>query len=406
MLLPSFRSFPLAGAAFIAASALPAYADDRSKTSGWSVEPSAIEYHAPEQGIRLLFDGYVQMDGILPLRPDSAQEDAEFRRIRPTIRGELGEHVSFKLMSNFSKGYHELQDAYLTYTFNDAFAISGGKMKVPMGLELLQSSSDMQFINRSLVSELLPGREYGFMADGKLGDGRWEYAAGIFTNVAEDEVTDDEDWYNQTFAARIMYSPVEKLQFGIAADFGSRDGSLYRPRLIVPESAGGGAALSHLANIYSDGDVWRITPQLHWYEGPFQLMTEYAHISQGLTNAATGEQGRVDMFGGHISLGYFLTGEDATYNHPVPLRDFNPLGNGWGAWELTGRIAYLDTSDAADSGFVNRAASADGIVAGTAGVNWHLNAYAKLLLNYEYAYFTSADMPEEQSVMTRLQLEF
>lgn len=399
------RTHSLFGALVFAGAVFPALADDKQKPSGWSIEPSAIEYNNPEHDVRLMLDGYVQVDGFIPFRPDSAQEDAEFRRVRPTLRGEIGDHISFKLMSNFSEGRHELQDAYLTYTFSDAFALTGGKLKMPLGLEILQSSSDIQFVERSIVSQLLPSREYGGMAEGKL-DGGWEYAAGVFTNAAEDEVTDDEDWYNQTVAARLMYSPAEKLQFGIAADFGSRDGSLYRPRLIVPETAAGGAALTHLPSAFSDGDVWRVTPQLHWYHGPFLLMTEYAYISQGLSDATTGEQGRVDMFGGQLSLGYFLTGEEAAYTDPAPLRPFSLAANQWGAWEVTGRVAYIDTSDPADSIFVDQAASADGVFAATAGLNWHVNAYVKMMMNYEYAAFNSGDLPEEQSILTRLQVEF
>lgn len=395
---------PLSFATFLLTAGLPAIADDKLKP-GWSVQPSAIEYYSPNHDVRLMFDGYVQFDGFLPLKPDAAQEDSQFRRVRPTIRGEIGDHVSFKLMSNFSEGSHELQDAYLTYSFSDALAITGGKMKMPMGLEINQSSSDMRFIERSIVSTLLPSREYGVMADGETPDKHWEYELGIFTNVAEDEVTDDEEWHNKTVVARLMYSPFKKLQYGVAADYGLRDGSLDRPRLINPDTSAGGELLDYIANVQSEGYIWRITPQLHWYNGPFSLMTEYAFISQEIKNVAINVADRVDFYAGQVSVGYFLTGEEAGYGHPIPKRALNPASGQWGAWEVTGRLAYLDASDANDPRFVDTTASADHVITATAGLNWHLNAYVKMMFNYEYATF-SENVPEEQAVFTRLQIEY
>ncbi|MBM3617131.1 MAG: hypothetical protein FJX23_01140 [Alphaproteobacteria bacterium] len=389
-----------------------ATANDDINNAQWRVHPGTIEFSLPQQKTKFLFDGYVQADGFLPLKPNSAQEDAELRRIRPTMRIEIGDNFSSKFSTELSDGRNELQDAYGTYAFHPNFSLTAGKMKTPLGLEINQSSSDMQFIERSPVSSLLPGREYGLMADGEFSEKTISYSLGVFTNGAEDEGPDGEDWRNRTYAARVLVSPFkgsgsafDKLQFGIGGDYGDRDSTPSRKRLTGAESSAGGELLDYLGASLADGSTIRLSPQMHWYHGPFEMMGEYAYIRQGTLNTATSARDTLAFHAAQLSVGYVLTGENTTYGHLNPARPFNPSAGQWGAWEVTGRIAYVDVSDANDARFVDTTASADNLTALTAGLNWHLNNYVKVLLNYEYATFDQ-NLPEEQSVFSRLQLEF
>lgn len=386
---------------FLAAAlwAAPVEAEDKN---GWNVGESAIAYQ--NEGVKLQFDGYLQYDAFLPLRPDNSQEDFDFRRIRPTLRGKLGEHTSFKLMSDLSDGRHELQDAYLTYKFNDTLAVTGGKLKVPMGIEVLQSSSDLHFIERSPVSSLLPSREHGAMLEWKPAAG-WASQFGIFTHGTNDESPDGEDWRNHTYNLRVQYSPLEDWQLGIAGEIGNRHGDAKRKRLIGPESVAGGEMVDYLGTSIAEGNTWRITPQISYYHGPVGMMAEYAYISQGTDNTATGDHAHLNMHGGQVSISYLLTGEKATYGHLTPLNLFNPAAGQWGAWEIAARLAYLNAENVGDTRFINVNASADEMVAATFGINWHLNDHIKLMTNYEYAAF-STNLPEEQSIFTRIQLEY
>lgn len=377
---------------------------------GWRITSDAIEYKT--HNTRISFDGYMQTDGFLPLRPNEAQEDGRFRRVRPTVRGEIGEHISFKLMSEYGNGRNELQDAYVTYTFDPDVSLTAGKMKMPVGLEINQSGSNLPFIERSPVSTLLPIREYGLMSEGTIIDEKLHYSAGVFSSGAENEGPDGEDWRNSTVAARLLYSPFKhsgstfkKLEIGIGGDYGSRDSTFTRNRLTTPRTSVRNPMLDYYSSVLAEGSMWRLSPQFHWYRGPFRLMGEHAFISQGTANRATGDYSRFIFHAAQLNTGYILTGEEARYDNIKPAKPFSLQSSDWGAFEITGRIAYIGTSDSLDARFVDLSASAGRLFAATAGLNWYVNDYAKIMLNYEYAGF-NRNLPEEQSIFTRLQLEF
>jgi phosphate-selective porin OprO/OprP len=87
--------------------------------------------------------------------------------------------------------------------------------------------------------------------------------------------------------------------------------------------------------------------------------------------------------GAYVELLYFLTGEtqaydrrDAVFSRVVPRRNFNIWGgeDGWGAWQVGIRYAFLDLQDKGVNG-----ATLNDIVL---GLNWFLNANAKVEWNF------------------------
>ena len=95
----------------------------------------------------------------------------------------------------------------------------------------------------------------------------------------------------------------------------------------------------------------------------------------------------------YVQAGYFLTGETGSSVGIVkPLRPFDlRKGNfGLGAFELTGRYAYLDigsevfTNGLADPNlWTNRLSLTD------VGLNWHINQYLKFYFDWQHADFGS-----------------
>ena len=90
--------------------------------------------------------------------------------------------------------------------------------------------------------------------------------------------------------------------------------------------------------------------------------------------------------GAYAQVGYFLTGEHRPYDRKagaidriIPFHNFGPWNNdggasGMGAWEIAGRWSYLDLNDKNIRG---------GTVTDlTAGLNWYLNPFWKMQLNY------------------------
>jgi phosphate-selective porin OprO/OprP len=109
--------------------------------------------------------------------------------------------------------------------------------------------------------------------------------------------------------------------------------------------------------------------------------------------------GRPVFFHGiHADCGRFLTGEHRQYQETSgtlgPVRVDRPLIRchancdrppGWGAWEVTGRFAYLDLNDSDTPR--GQAGQLVGIhlAETTIGVNWYLADHLRLMFNYSYA---------------------
>ena len=64
-------------------------------------------------------------------------------------------------MPDFGNGQATIFDAYLDAKFSTAFKVRFGKGKPPVGLERLQSATDIEFVERSLANDLVPNRDLG-----------------------------------------------------------------------------------------------------------------------------------------------------------------------------------------------------------------------------------------------------
>ena len=117
--------------------------------------------------------------------------------------------------------------------------------------------------------------------------------------------------------------------------------------------------------------------------GPLWAAAEYIH-----TSAAADSVGNPKFAGAYLQVGWFLTGESRPYatdggifGRVLPrdkYRGGNPFKkkNG-GAWELAGRLSYVDLND----GLVEGGELNDFSVA----LNWYVNAAARVSLNYVHA---------------------
>jgi phosphate-selective porin OprO/OprP len=94
----------------------------------------------------------------------------------------------------------------------------------------------------------------------------------------------------------------------------------------------------------------------------------------------------LDFQGGYAQASLMLTGEtrsynaaSASYNGIKPLHPFDWSSQGWGAWEVAGRVSTIDLND--------QLATAAGVAGGrqtiyTAGLNWYVNNNVRFMLNY------------------------
>lgn len=92
---------------------------------------------------------------------ESANSTTLLRRIRPTIEGTVFGKYDFRFTPEFGDGKSQVIDAYVDARFAPWFQVRAGKFKPYVGLERLQSGSDIKFIERSYVSSVLPNRDTG-----------------------------------------------------------------------------------------------------------------------------------------------------------------------------------------------------------------------------------------------------
>ncbi len=99
----------------------------------------------------------------------------------------------FRIMPDFAQGQTVLFDGYLEGRFSPAFKVRAGKFKPPVGLERLQSATDIFFVERAYPTSLVPSRDVGIQVSGDVGKSGLNYAVGYFNGVPDGGSTGDVD---------------------------------------------------------------------------------------------------------------------------------------------------------------------------------------------------------------------
>jgi len=371
----------------------------------------------------------------------------DLRRIRPIIEGTLYDIYDFRFTPEFgesktanSTSTSGIVDAYVDARFNPWFQVKAGKFKPYVGLERLQSASDIKFIERSYVSNnILPNRDLGAAIHGDILDGKVNYSVGIYNGVVDggDTTTSQDNNNDKDYAVRVFTTPFKDsvnalagLGFGLAATHGNFKGTSAASGLPSYKTAGQESNFfAYSSGVFGSGDRDRISPQAYYYFGPFGLIAEYARVSQDVSNGT--KAASLDNDGWQIAASYLLTGEDASFGKVKPNQPFSSNGGGWGAWELVARYqennidsgAFSTGSTAAATRFADPRINARSAKSWAAGVNWYLNQNVKLALDVEDTSFDGggnvtaagaatgsftniANRPDERTLFTRLQLSY
>ena len=381
----------------------------------------------------LAFDGRWYMDHVTPESDDTFL----LRKVRPYIEGTIDNDYDFRFMPDFGGGKTIILDAFVTGRILPWLAVQAGKFKGPVGLERLQPDQFNNFMELGLPSDLVPNRDLGVEIGGDILGGTFGYAIGEFDGVTDGNSTDansnpDADsndgkkdtegrLFTQPFVNSGIYG-LRGLGFGIAGTYVQAVGSATSTLLASYKTTNGQNSFfsyrTGTTGTFADGRRERWSPQAYYYVGSFGALAEYVQSDQEVARQLTTTKqrtGQVDNSSYQISLGYFLTGETATYNSITPLTTFHPGSGGWGAWQVVARYSELkiDTAAFADgaNSFADPATSPRNARAAGVGINWWLNANVKWVLNYEWTQFeggaaNNANRPDERALTTRFALSF
>jgi phosphate-selective porin OprO/OprP len=390
----------------------------------------------------LNFHALVQADGRFNLAAPNKQglvDTFTLRRVEPSIQGQLTDLFSYNITPEYggSPTSSVSADMYGEFHFQPQYLnVRIGKFKEPFGLENLQSASNLAFVERGFPSNLSPNRDLGVQVAGTLGNKQLIYAFGVFNGAPDggDASTTDIDNHKE-FAARLFAQPwhdgskglLDQFGFGIASTIGRENNGagIAGTNGILPsiKTPAQNTFFQYSSTAVADGLHTRISPQANYYYDGFSALAEYV-VSRQAVAAAAGKQAiNVKNTAQELTLGYILTGENASYSGVKPLRPYSLSGDGWGAFEIVARAGRLSIDkDAFSNGLVYsnpskpttamtaaQQASSVGL-----GLNWYLNRNAKLVFDYEHTYFNGGagtvanptDRSVEHAILLRSQYSF
>jgi len=391
--------------------------------AGWQ---DGFFLQSPSGDFKLKLRGYIQADARLfpGDSGDTGNDNFFLRRARPIVEGTVYKYFDFRLMPDFGGGTTVLQDGYMDVKYFTFASLRAGKFKVPLSLERLQSGAELLFIERSLVNNLAPNRDVGFMLYGDIAAGIFQYQAGVFNGVFDGGSFDNDVSSPKDVAARVWFQPfvtsdidpLTKLGFGVAGTWGRQEnddlsGLNFR--------TGGRSSFYRPATgttLVGKGDHYRFAPQAYYFWGPFGAMGEYILSDQevaGLVGTAPNQTTVRHDFkhrGWFAQASWVLTGEDASYKMVTPINNFDARNGRWGAFEVAGRVSNVQLDDAAVTSKLGT--GADSAWEYTGGVNWYLNRAFKLQVNYlhtdlsQKVTFAGQKRDHEDVVITRFQISY
>jgi phosphate-selective porin OprO/OprP len=116
-----------------------------------------------------------------------------------------------------------LEDALITWDASkkEAFQVTFGQFKVPLGRQEMTSSARLQFVDRDIFSfEFTRGRDLGLEFNGMLSKKKLSYMLGVFNGNAASRLGNDNSKFQ--YNARVMFEPWGAVGYS-EGDFESKD---------------------------------------------------------------------------------------------------------------------------------------------------------------------------------------
>jgi phosphate-selective porin OprO/OprP len=325
------------------------------------------------------------------------------RRARLGVDATFFKHLDFKVEGDFGEvgSTFILTDGYLELKYWPEARLRGGQFKVPFSFEELTSSRFIDFVERSVVNNLVPARDVGAMVHGRLFGGLLEYAGGVFNGAGQNtaETNDSKDYAGRLLVRpfRLMNIPaLEKLHVAGHITHGDQDSGLSLQGRTD-------ARFVFFPRVATRGDRLRYGFEAVYAYGPFGLYGEYVNTEQerkacAVQNAAgTACTGGADLpdveaWGWYVAGTVFVTGEEKVHGRAPRVKPMNPRAGDFGALELVARYAQLDfdASPLPQANFAGTAANR--VDALTVGFNWYLSPNVRLMVNWVQSWFDNEDM--------------
>jgi phosphate-selective porin len=389
--------------------------DTPPATSGWTGEHFFLK--SPDGQFTIMPVGYLNAQYTF-YKGDGAPSDTfSIRRARFGVQGNYGKQLDYAfLFDTAATNGISVRDAYIDFKPWTAFSIEGGQFKVPFSQEVSTGDTNVEFIERSITTQLYPDaagtfRAPGMMAHGSLHDGAFQYWVGLFNGkgIITNNTTNEPE-----ITGRIRVYPFKTSSNDMLKGFaigGSVEHS--RSRGLSNELSFSGvtndSAFTFFPQFRINGGIDRYNGHFQWLYGPWGVRGEYTQILEKRTGIGSEQLGGIGFNtlpgitgkGAYAQVSYMLTGEKEPENaiprvkHPVigPPSPGETGGPGWGAWQLKARYSWIEgrapgsvcdatTIPACPITPVIFPLQSDHTDQISAGVNWYLNYW--VLLKFDF----------------------
>jgi len=380
--------------------------------------------------------GRIQADSYNTLNNTDATADRfDIRRAYLYAQGKLYKNWEYLIVGSFH-GSPQLVWAEINAHLWDEAQFKFGQYRFPFSVNESTSSRNIDFMERSIAMQFIPGLDRGAMLHGNPTQGLY-YGLGVVngglrnnaglksTGIDETSDVDGKDFlghlsYN---AAPILGHKDSIYHFGVSGSFGqepTKPGDAnYQLRAVTETNS----LKFFQADSFTDPsvDLSRIGATTVLAHGPVKLVGEY--VNNNFDGKVSGQRFNRDIDAFYVSANWLITGEkyanffgkQNAFGDIVPTRNFDMKG-GWGAWELAFRFSHMDASDFKADNAVGTGRLSNGFAnqadAYTLGLKWVINPQVRILTNYIRSDFNQAiisngkSLNSEEGLNARVQVNF
>jgi phosphate-selective porin OprO/OprP len=334
------------------------------------------------------------------------QNAVGFRRARLGAEGEVGERISWVAEWDFAGGQITFEDVFIGVNELPLLRrVKVGHMREPFMLETATSSNFITFLERSPVSSLDPGRNWGVAFFSYTDNERATLAGGAFKSGTSgntgNDIRDGNDmaytfratclpWYDdasdgrylwmvggafsQLFPANDTFTVNQGPQSNLLP-VSDNSGSPFLPKISIPSNH------VQLFNLQSALVLGSLSFQAEWTAAyiaqiggsPIYLDGMYVYASYFLTGEHREYVRKDGVFGGVHVRSPFLRPRDKQF-----------LARGPGAWEVAARFDWTNYTNA-NIPMQNGMKVGERLAEFTVGLNWYLNDYTRIMFNWLHA---------------------
>jgi phosphate-selective porin OprO/OprP len=314
----------------------------------------------------------------------------EVRRSRLGFKAAYKDYYEGEVVADLTDSSALIDVASLNIAWWKQAQFKMGIFKMPMNLEELTSSNNIDFMERSFVNGLAPGKEVGAMIHGTPFTGT-TYALAYSNGNGKTRETDlREDGKDVIGRVTVNFAEImgnKDMILHTGASFSQGDQFLASTATAIgfgtarTEGRGAtfmtGPSVTGLANRKLDRS--RMGFETAVARGPFKVQAEWMKLNNEFSSTTTDYD--VDTKNWYAEALWTLTGEAYADNYKngafgalKPSKDFDPKTFKGGIWELGVRFSQFDASDYNNTSL---GALATGETNGDAGVTTKAKGFAK-----------------------------